>query len=355
MTISLGHLAGQHGADGAIDVLDRDSKLHRLLGIERRLGLGDQAMIERLGEAMVLCFALADGGTGEPGLIKNPREVETFSLPVIHALAGVEHVDTTDHVFELAETHLRHELAHFFGDEEEIIHHVLGLAGEALAQLRVLRRHAHRAGVEVTLAHHDAAFHHQWRGREAEFVGAEQCADGHIATGFHLAVGLHRDAPAQIVQHQRLLGLGQTNLPGTASVHQRRQGARAGAAVVAGDGDVIGVRLGDARSHGANTDFSDQLDADGGRRVDVLQVMNKLRQVLNRINIVMRRRRDQTHARHRETQLGNVFTHLISWQLTAFAGLGTLRHFNLNLIGAHQVLGSHTETPRRDLFNARAH
>ena len=62
----------------------------------------------------------------------------------------------------------------------------------------------------MTLPHHDAALDHQRRGREAEFVRAQQRADQHIATGFHLAIDLHRDAATQAVQHQRLLGLGES-------------------------------------------------------------------------------------------------------------------------------------------------
>ena len=50
-----------------------------------------------------------------------------------------------------------HHLAHLLGDEEEEVDDVLGRALEALAQLRVLRRDADRARVEVAGAHHDAA------------------------------------------------------------------------------------------------------------------------------------------------------------------------------------------------------
>ena len=45
----------------------------------------------------------------------------------------------------------------FFGDKEKVVHHMLRLTGKFLAQLGVLRGHAHRAGVQVALAHHDAA------------------------------------------------------------------------------------------------------------------------------------------------------------------------------------------------------
>ena len=86
----------------------------------------------------------------------------------------------------------RHQLAHFLGDEEEIVDDVLGLAGEALAQHRVLRRDADRAGVQMALAHHDAAGGDQRRRREAELVGAEQRTDDDVAAG---PQARHRPAP----------------------------------------------------------------------------------------------------------------------------------------------------------------
>ena len=132
---------------------------------------------------------------------------------MLHALLHVQQVAAADQVVELADAQLRHDLAHFLGDEEEVVDDVLGLAVELPAQHRVLRRHAHRAGVQVALAHHDAALDHQRRGGEAELVGAQQRADGDVAAGLHLAVGLHADASAQPVQHQGLLRFGQARFP----------------------------------------------------------------------------------------------------------------------------------------------
>ena len=70
-----------------------------------------------------------------------------------------------------------------------------------------------RAGVQVADAHHDAARHHQRGGGEAELLGAEQRGDDHVAAGLQLAVGLDDDPVAQAVAQQRLLGLGQAELP----------------------------------------------------------------------------------------------------------------------------------------------
>ena len=48
-----------------------------------------------------------------------------------------------------------------------------------------------------------------------------------VAAGLELAVDLHDDAVAQVVEHERLLRLGQADLPRRAGVLERRQ--RAGA------------------------------------------------------------------------------------------------------------------------------
>ena len=66
--------------------------------------------------------------------------------------------------------------------------------------------------------HHDAAGDHQRRAGEAEFLGAEQGRDEDVAAGLELAVGLHHDPVPQLIAEQRLLGLGQAELPRRARV-----------------------------------------------------------------------------------------------------------------------------------------
>jgi hypothetical protein len=78
---------------------------------------------------------------------------------------------------------------------------------------------------------------------------------------------------------------------------ERGQRRGTGAAVIAGDGDVVGARLGHAGSHRSDAHFRHQLDRDIGCRVDVLQIEDQLRQILDRIDVVVRRRRDKANAR----------------------------------------------------------
>ena len=271
-----------------------------VLRFERRRGLGDQRVIERLVEAVILrLHAAARHARGQRGRVENRREIDALGLPVRVGDGGVDLVHAAHHLVDGAEAELGHVLAHLLGDEEEEVDHVLGRAGEARAQHRVLRGDAHRAGVQVALAHHDAAHRDQRRGGKAELFRAEQRGDHHVAAGLQLAVGLHADAAAQIVEQQHLLRLGEAKLPGQAGVLDGTERRSAGAAGVAGDEHHIGVRLRDARGDRAHADFRDQLDGDARLRVHVLQVVDELREIFDRVDVVMRRRRDQAHAGNR--------------------------------------------------------
>ena len=147
------------------------------------------------------------------------------------AIDGIDPVDAAHHLVDGAEAQLGHVLPHLLGDEEEEVDDVLGLALEARAQHRVLGGDADRAGIQVALAHHDAAHRDQRRGGKAELLGAEQRGDHHVAAGLQLAVGLDFDASAQVVQQQHLLCLGKAKLPGQARVLDRTERRSARAAV----------------------------------------------------------------------------------------------------------------------------
>ena len=144
---------------------------------------------------------------------------------------------------------------------------------EALAQHGVLRRDPNRAGVEVTLAHHDAAGGNQRRCGKTEFVGAEQGADHHVAACPDAAVDLHRNAAAQAIDDQRLMRFGEADFPGAARVFDRGERARSRAAFKTGDGD--GIRARTTRSDCADADLRHQL-RDVAGRVDVLEVEDEL-------------------------------------------------------------------------------
>ena len=201
----------------------------------------------------------------------------------------------------------------------------------------ILRGDADGARVEMALAHHDAAERDQRRGGEAEFFGAEDRGDHHVAARLEAAVGLQHDAAAQVVQHERLVRFGDAELPRQAGVLDARERRSAGAAGVAGNEDVIGKTLGHAGRDRADADFGHELHAHPRRRIAVLQVVDELLEILDRIDVVVRRRADEAHAGRRVADAGDVVVDLAAGQLAAFARLRALRNLDLQLVGVGEV------------------
>src|SRR5207248_8638877 len=85
--------------------------------------------------------------------LQDGRVVEAPGLPVIDRAPDLQAIDAADHFVDRAEAEPGHVLAHFLGDEAEEVDNELRLARELLAQLRILRRDADRARVEVADAH----------------------------------------------------------------------------------------------------------------------------------------------------------------------------------------------------------
>src|SRR5262249_30402233 len=172
-----------------------------------------------------------------------------------------------------------------------------------------------------------------------------------VAAGLQLAVRLHADTAAQVVGDEDLLGLGQPELPRDPRVLDRGQRRSAGPALVAADQDHVSLRLGHAGGDRAHADLGDQLHADARPVVGVLEIVDQLGQVLDRVDVVMRRRGDQPHARRRVADPGDVLVDLVAGELPALAGLGSLRHLDLQLVGVDQVVAGDAEASRRHLFD----
>nr|GFC90199.1 hypothetical protein [Tanacetum cinerariifolium] len=105
-----------------------------------------------------------------------------------------------------------------------------------------------------------------------------------------------------------------TQFPGQAGVADaaERRGARA--AVVARDENYVGVRLGYAGRDGTHARLTHQLHVDAGGAVGVFEVENQLGQVLDGVDVVVRRRRNEAYAGR-----GRVFAALAGIALAADA------------------------------------
>ena len=184
-------------------------------------------------------------------------------------------------------------MADFLGQVEQVGLEHCRRPGKLCAQLRALGRDAHRAGVEMTGAHHDAALGEKRRGSNAELVGAKQRGDDDVPARLDPAIHAQTNAASKPISAQRLLGFRETDLPRDPCVLDRRQWAGAGSAVAAGDVHDVRQALDDAGRDRADAALGDQLDRNRRQRVHLFQVVDQLRQVLDGIDVMVRRRRDQ--------------------------------------------------------------
>ena len=253
-------MARQDGARRPIDVPDRQVERHLLAALDGGTAQLHELVVEDIGHPVIL-FLHAMGGHvgGDFRLLQKWREVEALGLPVIDRLLRLQPIHAADHLGDRPEPQLRHQLPHLFGDEEEVVHDVLRLPRKFLAKDGILRGDPDRAGVQVALPHHDAAFDDEGSRREPKLLRAQQRGDDDVPSGLHLPVGFDFDPAAQIVQHEGLMRLRQAKFPRNAGIFNGGERGGARSAGIAADQHLVRVRFRDAGCHGADPDFGDEL------------------------------------------------------------------------------------------------
>ena len=120
-----------------------------------------------------------------------------------------------------------------------------------------------------------------------------------------------------------------------------------------GNQDRVGLRLRHARRDRADAAARHELHADRRIGIDLLEVVDELREILDRVDVVMRRRADEHDARRRMPQFRDQGADLEAGQLATFARLGALRDLDLDFPAVVQVFRGHAEATRRDLLDRR--
>ena len=296
---ALGELVAEHRADGAVDVADR--QLDARTGcavVERRPAARDQLAGRAPGrgrgpapptavQRLAVRVAAGTARIGDevearaPSSGRSPPRVSSTSTwPIASAID--------------AEAELGQQLAHLLGDELEEVHDELGLAGEPLAQLGVLRGDADRAGVEVADAHHHAAATRRaarWRSRTPRRRAARRSTTSRPVFSW--------PSVCTTMRSRRPLSSSVCCVSARPSSHGAPaclsdvSGAGAGAAVVAGDEHDVGLGLATRRRRPCRPDLGDELHVHARRRVGVLEVVDELLEVLDRVDVVVRRRADE--------------------------------------------------------------
>jgi len=133
----------------------------------------------------------------------------------------------------------------------------------------------------VTLPHHDAAHGDERRCGKAELFSAEQGSDDQCHGRSATPVGLHRDAAAQVVQQQHLLGLGETKFPRQSCVLDGISGEAPVPPVSPEMSTTFGVSLRDAGGNCSDATSETSLTAMRACGFTFLRSLNQLSQILD--------------------------------------------------------------------------
>ena len=127
------------------------------------------------------------------------------------------------------------------------------------------------------------------------------------------------------------------------------------AAHAAGDQDDVCLGFGDTGGHCADARLRHELHTHPRVRIDLLQIIDQLRKVFDRIDVMVRRRRNERHARRGVAQLRDQLCHLETRQLAAFPGLGALGDLDFYLAAFIEILSSDTKSARGNLLDGGVH
>jgi hypothetical protein len=201
------------------------------------------------------------------GRVEDVGEVEALGLPVVDGLPRLEPIDAADHLLDGAEAELRHDLAHFLGDERMKFTTCSGLpvnfsrrrgscvatpTGQVLRwQTRIMMQPVATSGAVA-------------KPNSSAPSSAAMTTSRPVLSWPSVSTAMRE---REVVEHERLVRLGEAELPGQAGVLDRGLRRGAGAAVVAGDEHDVRVRLGDAGGDGADADLGDELHADARVRL----------------------------------------------------------------------------------------
>src|SRR5262249_43571566 len=79
--------------------------------------------------------------------------------------------------------------------------------------------------------------------------------------------------------------------------------------------------------------------------------MDQLRQVLDGVDVMVRRRGDESHSWRRMANLGDPRIHFVARQLPPFARLGALGHLDLQFLGIYEINAGDAETAGSHLLD----
>ena len=228
---------------------------------------------------------------------------------------------------------------------------MLRASAEAVSELPVLSGDTDRACVLGADTHHHTAEGYQRSCSKTEFLRSQKRRNSNVSAAHEFSVCLKNHSVTQAVLSQAPVRFREAKFPRKTRIMYGASGCSAGPSVIAGDQDHLCTCLCHTRCDGAYPCLRYKFDVDPGVPVGVLKIVDQLRQVLDGINVMMGRRRDQSDPGGRIAGLRHPRIHFFARKMSALARFCALGHLDLDLLRAAQVRACDAETSRSHLLD----
>ena len=148
--------------------------------------------------------------------------------------------------------------------------------------------------------------------------------------------------------------LSKTQLPGKSCIVNGTFRSSTGSSVITGDQDNLSTSFCNTCSYRTNSSLRYQFYRNPCIFIRIFQVIDQLCQILNGVNIVMRRRGNQAHTRCRVSCLCDPRVYFSCRQMAAFTRFCSLCHLNLDFLCTNQIAAGNTKSTGCYLLDCRA-
>ena len=275
-------------------------------------------------------------------------------MRLLHTVRNCKKVCTTYHLIDGGNTKACHVLSQLLCNKAHEVLHILRFSAESLTQLRVLCSHTYRAGIQIADSHHHAAHRYKWRCCKTEFLCTEKCCNGNVTAAHQLTVCLDTYTVTKSVHDQRLVCFCKSKLPWKSCIMDRASWRCSCTSVISGDQNSLCTGLCYTGCNRTNTRLRNQLYGNIRIFIGVFQVIDQFCQILDRIDIMMWRRRDQADSRCGMTGFCDPRIYLLCRKMSALTRLCPLCHLDLDFSCGNQITAGNAETSAGYLFDRRA-
>ena len=272
---------------------------------------------------------------------------------LINCICSNQKICASYHLFQASHTQFCHIFTKLLGNKFHKVLNIFRFAFESLSQLRILGSYTNRTGVQIADSHHYTAHSYKRCCSKTEFLCTKKCCNCNITTAHQFTVCLNADTVTKSVHKQCLMGFSKSKLPWKSCIVNGASGCCTSTSIISGNQDYLCTSLCNSGCNRTNASLRNQLYRNICIFICIFQVIDQLCQVLDGIDIVMRRRGDQGNTRCGVTSFRNPWINLLRRKMSTFTRFCALCHFDLDFSCRYQITAGNTETTTGYLFDCR--